>query len=333
MPHKALTLTTMLISLLFISVIWQFAETDIHELAESAWTRIIGKPIYQISTADSAGIPMQLYGTGETHYNPLFIARAAKKEYYRSRNWAQDERFLQLTDWLVENGVETDSTFLLPYYFDYPAYDQKQPWYSALAQAVAMNALAHRASYKRDLDVYAKAIKAMHSLRPGTAGLGFALTDSTNWYMEYPGSEPYYVLNGMIGILLELHYYYKLTDDPLAYELFAKGYNALLIKLPEFDFHGYSRYDLKGNKAGRMYHKKHIELLSQLQELQPHSRLKYYITRWHKADSYPVIWQMLLNPRPKRIIAFLLPFLALWAVLYLTLASSNRKAAAGPDHS
>jgi len=333
MSRRAIAIASCLISLLFISAIWQFAETDIHAFIERTWGKISGRPFNQIDTVDDNGIPMQLYRNGQSHYNPLFIANDAKREYYRSRNLGQVQRFIQLTDWLLANGSETDSTFLLSYDFDLPQYEQSKPWSSALAQSVVMNALAHRASFERNLEIYAKAIKTLNTLDPDRANLGYAINDSSYWYMEYPASEPYWVLNGMMGVLLELYYYYDLTEDPLAQELFEKGFIALEMKLPEFDFHGYSRYDLNGTMAGRMYHQKHIRQLAKLQELRPSAKLEYYQKRWTKADSYPVLWQILLNPRPKRIIAFLLPFLLLWGFSFLLLAGKRRKAQSDPVHS
>lgn len=333
MSRKSLAIMSGLISLLFISVIWQFAETDIHAFVEQSWGKISGRPFNQISTQDADGIPMQLYSNGEKHYNPLFIANEAKEEYYRSRNLGQEERFIQLTDWLLKHGVETDSTYFLNYDFDLKAYQQKQPWQSALAQAVVMNVLAHRASVDRDIKTYSKAIKTLNTLKPDQSHLSYAISDSSYWYMEYPASEPHYVLNGMIGVLMELNYYHHYTKDPLAMELFDKGYNALLEKLPLFDYHGYSRYDLSGMKAGRMYHKKHILQLAQLNEVRPSNTLLYYQKRWQKADSYPVLWQMLMNPRPKRVIAFLLPFLLLWEVSFFALAGRRKTEQNDPEDS
>lgn len=333
MTRKHIAILSLCISLLFISVIWQFAETEIHAIAEQSLAKITGRPFHQVSLEDAKGIPMQLYSSKEKHYNPLFIARDAKTEYLMRQDPAHAERFVLLTDWLLAHGVETDTTYYVNYDFDFPVYAQTEPWQSALAQSVLMNALALRASYERDLEIYTKAIKAFNTLMPTVSHLSVALSDSSYWYMEYPAPEPYYVLNGMIGVLLELDHYHSLTKDPLAQELFDKGYNALLLKLPSYDFWGYSRYDLSGMKAGRMYHQTHIKQLSRLQEIRPSQTLVYYRDRWHKADSYPVLWQMLLNPRPKRIIAFVLPFILLWAAIYFILAASHKTTQNDPEHS
>lgn len=333
MSRRFIAIVSLLISLLFVSVIWQFAETFIHSTIETAWGRLTGRPFNQIRLEDERGIPMQLYSTGEKHYNPLFIANEAKDEYFLRENPQHAERFILLTDWLLEHGVETDSTFYLNYDFDYPQYEMKAPWQSALAQAVAMNALAHRASYERDLVIYGKAIKALNTLRPEVGHISLALSDSTNWYMEYPASEPHYVLNGMMGVLFELNYYRIITKDPLAKELFDKGYRALLQRLPEFDYSGYSYYDLMGTKAGRMYHKKHIAQLKRMNDIAPSPILQYYLMRWRRADSYPVLWQMVMNPRPKRLLAFFLPFFGLWGISFVLLGGTRKTGPEDPEHS
>lgn len=333
MSKRSLILIAAAISLLFVSVMWQFAEPKIYFWAERVAATIFGKPFNQTSTQDPRGIPMQIYNTGETHYNPLFIAHDAQDANVSRRMGAKPDRFILLSDWLLENIVEMDSIALIQYDFDYPKYKQKAPWSSALTQAVTMNAIAARAGMERNLQMLNLARKMLESLKPGAAGLSYALSDSVVWFMEYPAQTPYYALSGMLTTLLELYYYYDQTRDPLAMELFNHGYNAVLQKLPEFDYHGYSYYDLNGSKAGRGYHQRHIKQLGRLMEIRDHNVLRYYRNRWQHADSYPVLWQMLFNPRPKRIAAFTLSFLALACLLYLLLAATQKSGKIDPEHS
>lgn len=333
MSKKYIIIFAAIISLLFVSVIWQFAETKIILLLEQASTKMLGKPVNQITVLDDEGIPMQLYHDGQKHYNPLFIARAAQKANLHRRLTDESEDFIKLSNWLLNHLSESDSTCLALYDFDYPKYGQKAPWSSALTQAVLMNVLAARAGMQRDLKIYDKAKRSLYSLSPQVAGLTYVLSDSSYWYMEYPAAEPYFVLNGMLSCLIELHAYHELTGDPLAQNLFDKGFNALIQKLPEFDYHGYSYYDLKGNKASRAYHQTHIKQLTKLLELRNNNLILHYRNRWQKADSYPVLWQMLLNPRPKRVLVFILAFAGLAVLIYLLLAWTQRKAPDDPDHS
>lgn len=330
---KHIILLSALFSLLFVSAIWQFAEADIYRGIEKLRASLLGSTFNQTTVYDDEGIPMQLYNNKERHYNPLFIAREAQQANLRRLNGEDKQDFVKLTDWLLANMVQTDSTAVVQYHFPFPEYAQSVPWSSALAQAVSISVLLERAAMDRDMQIYDTARRGLYSLQPGKAGLSYAISDSSYWYMEYPAEEPYFVLNGMLSVLLQLHYYYDLTHDPLALDLYEKGLRAVREKLPQYDYFGYSYYDLAGNKAGRHYHQLHIRLLNQLLEIQDDPTLRYYRDRWQKHDSYPVLWQMIFNPRPKRILAFALAFFTLGLMIYLTLVWSTRKAPSDQEDS
>ncbi|MCB5251405.1 MAG: D-glucuronyl C5-epimerase family protein [Candidatus Cloacimonadaceae bacterium] len=333
MKKKYIAISSALVTLLFISLIWQIAELKIYETVDAISVRILGRSINTSIVLDEEGIPMQFYSKNEAYYNPLFVARAAQEANLQRKLTGEDADFIKLTDWLLENLSETDSTALAIYDFAVPEYGQKAPWSSALAQSVVMLVLAERAAYQRDLEVYATASRTLYSLRPNAAGLSHAISDSSYWYMEYPAEKPYYVLNGMLSVLLNLHKYHELTHDPLALDLYEKGLNAVRQKLPEFDYHGYSYYDLAGNKAGRNYHQHHIKSLNKILSLENDPTLRLYRDRWQRSDGHPVIWQMMLNPRPLRILAFSLSFLAVWLIIYLLLTAPQRKEPDEKEHS
>ncbi|MCK9556425.1 MAG: D-glucuronyl C5-epimerase family protein [Candidatus Cloacimonetes bacterium] len=333
MPKKYIIIIACVVSLLFVSVVWQVAETKIYSMAEQLAATIFGRPFNQLTVRDEQNIPMQLYNDGEKHYNALFIASEALDENDRRLLGEGSEHFVTLTDKLLDMVSIRDSIPYLYYDFDYPKYNQKAPWASALTQSVGMNALANRAGMDRNLEVLGIAENMLRSLDPDVADLSIALSDSSIWFMEYPAETPYFSLSGMMSTLLHLHKYQELTKNPLAQELFDKGFCALTAKLPEFDYHGYSYYNLDGTKAGRMYHQRHIMLLGKLLEIRQDKVLRYYRDRWQHADSLPIIWQMLLNPRPRRIAAFVLSFLALTALLYLLLAWTQKSGKSDPEHS
>jgi hypothetical protein len=330
---RHIILLSALLALLFVSAIWQFGEADIYRGIEKIRSKLLGSSFNQITVYDEDGIPMQLYPNKERHYNPLFVAREAQRANLQRLSGEDRQDFVKLTDWLLFNMAQTDSTAVVQYYFPYPKYNQEVPWSSALAQAVSISVLLERAAMDRDLEIYATARRGLHSLLPGKAGLGYAISDSSYWYMEYPADQPYYVLNGMLSVLQHLHYYHDLTRDPLALEMYEKGLRAVKAKLPDYDYHGYSYYDLAGSKAGRHYHQLHIRLLNQMLEIEDDPILRHYRDRWQKHDSYPVLWQMIFNPRPKRITAFTLAFISLWLLISLTLAWSARRAPSDPEDS
>jgi hypothetical protein len=333
MLKRHITILAGIIALLFVTVLWQFAETQISLLLGISHTRIYDQSIHQAAAFDDDGIPMQIDSNGDKQYNPLFIARAAQTANLQRRLSGDSEEFVRLSDWLLDQLSETDSTCFAQYQYDVPKYGQEAPWSSALTQAVVMNVFAARAAMERDLDIYAKARGCLYSLKPGASELAFAQSDSSYWYMEYPADKPRYVLGSMLSILNQLYDYYELTRDPEARTLYERGFNALIEQLPKFDYRGYSYYDLQGTKADRYHHQMHIKLLSKMLELQDHPQILYYRNRWQKADSYPVLWQMVLNPQPPRILAFVLGFLALWALIYLILAATQRKEPDDPEYS
>ncbi|MFA5614748.1 MAG: hypothetical protein GX106_04290 [Candidatus Cloacimonetes bacterium] len=321
------------IALIFVSVLWQVMEPQILSVADKAAHKLFKRPFHQVTIYDDDGIIMQNYNKHGNQYNPLFIANEALTQNLYRKAGLGDESFIKHTNWLINNVVVNDSVALMQYKFDYPDYNLKAPWSSALTQSVAMNAIAVRAAADRDEDTYLIAQKMLYSLKPGVAGLSVALSDSNVWFMEYPAEEPYFVLDGMLGTLIKLHDYHDLTHDPLAGELFDKGFNALAEKLPEFDYRGYAYYHLGGLKAGRAYNQRYITQLEKLLEVRYHPTLMIMRNRWLKYDGYPVIWQMIMNPRPKRILAFSLAFLATWALTFVLLARTQRKEPDDPEHS
>lgn len=333
MPRKYSIFFSIIIALIFVSVVWQVMEPQILSFAEKAAQKLFKRPFNQATIYDEDGIIMQSYNKHGVQYNPLFVASEALKHNLTRQIGGSAEGFLKHTDWLIKHVSEYDSVALMHYTFDYPEYELKAPWASALTQSVAMNALAYRAAMDRDEELYLTARKMLLSLRPGMAGLSVALADSSIWFMEYPAEQPYFVLDGMLGTLLRLHEYHELTRDPLAKELFDKGYNALVAKLPEFDYGGYAYYHLGGLKAGRGYNQRFISQLESLIKIKYDPTLLFYRDRWLSYDSYPVIWQMIKNPRPKRILAFFLAFAAAWGFSFTLLARSQRKEEDEPEHS
>lgn len=331
--RRYFVLIASVISLIFCSVFWQAAEVKLIDFAEKAMGYIFKRPFNQCLTKDEQGIITSLYKDGKTHYNPLFIASEAQKLDLRRKLYGDRTGFDLYTDWLIDNSVIEDSLAFLYYDFDYPKYKLKAPWASALTQATAMNAIASRAAVDRDVESYLIADKMLKSLVPGTAGLSYTLPDGSIWFMEYPAETPFFALSGMMSTLLQLDKYYQSTHNPLANELFDKGFSALKQLLPAFDYSGYSYYDLNGQKAGRSYHQRHIMLLGKLLDIRNDETLRHYQMRWQASDSRPVIWQMILNPRPKRILAFVFSLAAVWLFIYALLVYSQRKEPDDPEHS
>lgn len=164
-----------------------------------------------------------------------------------------------------------------PYNFDYPTYELKAPWYSAMAQGLGIEVLI--AAYKiTDDDKYLhEARLAANALLVPIEENGVAIYlnngDNGIWFEEYAKKtvEPPMVLNGhnfaLIGIEKLLLY------DETYIELYRKGIKALEYKLPCFDAKVWSRYDLVKLMANPSYQQIHI---NQLKYLGEKKTMKFY---------------------------------------------------------
>lgn len=310
-----------LISVVLCCVVWDIGELWILETGAKAYRLVSGQPFHQRRVLDQAGIPMQEYRGLGRQYNPLFIARDAQ-EAFRRGGEAGHADFRKYSDWLIAHAEIRDSVLVLPYRFDYPEYGLKAPWISALGQVVAANVFYDRFRLDGDSLWAVSAAKAISSLDPAR-GLGLAdQTKAGIWFLEYPNADSIYVLNGMMGILLELHEYARISGNKRAAELFKAGKSALVSRLAKFDRNGYSLYDSGGKAAGRMYHRKHIEQLRGLDKVSPDQKFRYYARRWQLYDHLPVPWQLLHYAPPQRVVAFALSLgflISLLELLYMII--------------
>lgn len=308
-----------LLGVLAHGLVWQLAEPRLQAWGEKLVALLTGRPLNQTRKYDTAGIPIISYREHGLQYNPLFVAYQALRDYLRIAVPRRKQSFLRLTDWLVQEAELGPETLWLPYHFDLPQNSLQAPWYSALAQAYACSAFARRYELSGEKHWLEYCKKALNTLQPG-AGLALEQPDGSLWFLEYPGGQQPYVLNGMLAILLELDATWRIAHLDLAKELFDRGYAALITKLPDFDHHGFSFYDLNGKIASRDYHQKHIAYLKRLDTIRSHPSLQHYAKRWQLHDLLPVGVQLFWNPRPKRVLAFILSLLAVLGLIW-TLTS------------
>jgi hypothetical protein len=284
-------------------LLWQIWEPRLQEIGEKLVTVVTGRPLNQTRWIDDEGIPMQLYRKHGLQYNPLFVALQAKKDFPLSADSVSLHRFIHCTDWLLKNAEEKDDLFWLPYKFDLPEMGLRAPWHSSLAQAYAMTCFVQRASLGNPEKWLPAALGTLGTLDPDS-GMGIRLNADQIWFPEYPGTSKNFVLNGHMSVLLDLHFCAQTPGMEKAKDLFEQGYNALLDKLPAFDYHGLSYYSLDGTITSRDYHRQHIALLQKLIAVRSAPVLTRYLNKWKTGDRLPVILQLFFNPRPKRIIAF-----------------------------
>ncbi len=284
--HKNMAIwLSLLIGFLFISFIWQFAEPEIVEFVGKACYTITKRSFIEIDTSDEAGIPMRYYPRVGKVYDPELVAMEASR-YYKTRiDPIREQKFLQLSEWLVK---QVDATGLIPQTYNFPAASLKQPWYSASTQSAAMLAIAQRAGFLRNRDLLNTARAMLQQLDPQNGNLIRTESDSTLWFKSYPD----YALRGMINTLLNLHDYYKLVGEPLAEDLFNRGARMLNSKMVMLEGRGYldDRYTRMGK---RQEHRQLVSLLEELNQITQNKSMNTRIARYKRLDKKLVAFQML----------------------------------------
>lgn len=317
-------LLALALALVVNNCIWQFAEIKMTRLVPHLIYQITGIAIGGIRTTDENGITTTVYPDQSVQYNPLFIARQAMDDHARIDEPGYRQKFMRATDWLYENAVIRDSVALYSYDFELPRYDLEPGWSSALAQAAILDAVYTRYTISEEPQWLTLSRYIVNSLDPEQSDLGVVLAPEAYWFEEYPSDPHSYVLNGMNSVLLELNRYHQASGDSLAGLLFERGYNGLLLRLPEYDKNGYTWYDGVGNLASRSYHWMHFNQLQELNEIKPHGMLQRYSARWKRNYRIPVCVQLLLNFKPKRALAFAVSWLGFFVLFMLCLILYRR---------
>ncbi len=101
------------------------------------------------------------------------------------------------------------------------------------------------------------------------------------WFLEYPYRPDFLVLNGHIITMKGLWFYYRLTGDEKALELFNGGVESVKRALPYCDTGNWSLYSVNGPEAREDYHRLHIKLLLWLYARTGDETLLQYAERWN----------------------------------------------------
>lgn len=150
----------------------------------------------------------------------------------------------------------------LEYYF--PFGGGSPPWFSGMAQATCIQALARGAKTLKD-DSYNEVATSM---LPAfwintTKGVRVPMSGGS-WYALYNFDPGQVVLNGQLQALLGLYDFYSLAGSEKAYELFQDGSKATMANLSSFDTGAWSLYSKGGSEADLNYHKLQTEFLQKL---------------------------------------------------------------------
>ncbi|MDD2229257.1 MAG: D-glucuronyl C5-epimerase family protein [Candidatus Cloacimonetes bacterium] len=298
--HKTIWLS-LIISFLFTAFIWQIAEPEIVEFAGKACFKITRSSFIEVNTEDAAGIPMRYYPHVGKVYDPELIATEASRCYNTRLEPVREQRFLQLSAWLIKN---IDATGMIPQTYDFPPALLKAPWYSSATQSAAMLALAQRAGFLRSKEPLILANKMLQQLDPKVGKLSRAESDSTIWFVSYPN----YAVRGMLNTLLNLHIYYEIRGDPLAKELFEQGMRLLQTKLNNLEDCGVlnDRYTHVGERKEQ---RQLTNLLEKLNEISPSTAISAKIACYKRVDKHFAVYQMLAQRAGGRMFRFFIAWL------------------------
>lgn len=178
-------------------------------------------------------------------------------------------------------------------------YELEPPWISAMTQGEAVSLFLRAAPEDGSPhDLFSAAVRAVIPLLAPSEVV--TQTPEGPVLEEYPTSPPAHVLNGWIfGLwgLYDLSIMGKAAAVPAdvagqASSAFTEGVSALAARLPRYDAHGWSRYDLFPHPivhvASPFYHRLHIEQLRATNELAPDERLQETAARWERSSRDPV---------------------------------------------
>jgi len=199
-----------------------------------------------------------------------------KKEYLNKENHVIDEKnILKIADWFIGfykpetiNGVEV---VRLPYNFYYPSYDLKAPWYSGMAQGLAL--VVQMAAYDLTKDEkylnFGRLLANLYDVKVKNGGVKVEV-ENGYWYEEYADStmeESKYplVLNGHNYALDGLFWLEQFDGENKKWkELLNKGILAVEGNIQKYDANFWSYYGLCHSYANYGYHQVHIDQLNRL---------------------------------------------------------------------
>ena len=249
---------------------------------------------------DSDGIPLVYYDTtvdGKPigyQKNPVTTALQANEFYdiYKENNNESSKTyFLNNANWLIDNAVNKGYYSLLQYNFPWPIYKFEQPWFSAMANGLALQVLIKAHELTQDLKYLIAAKSLLNAFFIEVKDGGITYKDSSDewWYEEYATNDKNAkvsrVLNGMMFAVLGIYDYYKYTNDADAKLLFDKGVNSIKKEISKYNLNGYSYYDLLGKPAGGKYHTIHVDLTKKLYDLTSESIFNQYSELWKNYNS------------------------------------------------
>ncbi|MFA4647614.1 D-glucuronyl C5-epimerase family protein [Pyrococcus kukulkanii] len=168
----------------------------------------------------------------------------------------------------------------LPIYFHFQ--NSSVPWISGYSQGVACGMYAIAYNVTKDERYLRLATLFFNSFKVPLEHGGFVTeTKFGPWILEYPYYPEQLVLNGHIISARGVYYYYMVTKNPKALELFLTYVESVKRALPYFDTGSWSRYAIIYNSSSVFYHRLHIRLLYWLYRVTGDETFLEYAKKWN----------------------------------------------------
>lgn len=221
--------------------------------------------------------------------NPLTVASQGNdyyKQYIYGGNNLSRDKFLNCSDWLVENAVKKEGYLVWESNFSWPTYNNTAPFISGMTQGLAIELLTNAYNYTKNEKYINYAKEGLNAFSIDINEGGVTYKDANGWwYEEYAqpnmNIQPR-VLNGHIFALLGIYKYYEITGDEQAKYIFDMGTTDLKAYLADFDNKQlqWTNYDLVGNRATSGYHNIHIDQLGKMYNITGSSIFDLYRNKW-----------------------------------------------------
>ena len=218
------------------------------------------------------GRGLNLYAVSALHWVDLYFQRGDTEKALKLLNELQE--FLYYGNY---NG-EDYALFLNYFHFE----NSSVPWVSGYAQGLGagLYAKAYQTTGKKEYLNIAKLLLNSFDLPLEMNGF-VSNTKYGPWYLEYNYNSNELVLNGHIIALQGLYYYWEITKDKKAWQLFQAGVESTKKALPIFDTNSWSKYSNIHGDASEFYHRLHIQLLKWLYDVTGDEYFLNYARKWN----------------------------------------------------
>jgi hypothetical protein len=219
---------------------------------------------------DAAGVPMQRIG-GRLVYKPAGLSQLGilyVNAYRRTGDSRYLDRAVAIAAVFRRIGVRSLGGLYLPYRFDWaphrnPAEVLRGPWYSAMAQGLALSLFTRLYQVTEEpghlLTARQLYLSLRHIGRSSAPWVTYIDAGRYLWLEEYPLRYPDHVLNGALFAVIGLYDYYAQTRDLYALQTLRGALTTLKAHVIRYrNPGGPSDYCLRHGSAQIKYHRIHV---------------------------------------------------------------------------